>query len=51
MRDEGVQVLHGFSTVGQARAYLDSVLFTKDVVAGLKPLLSADPEVRIYEIV
>ncbi|MFG2732746.1 hypothetical protein [Streptomyces canus] len=51
VRDEDVQVLHGFSTVEQARAYLDSDLFTKDVVGGLSPLLSADPEVRIYETV
>ncbi|BCK67483.1 hypothetical protein Srufu_014360 [Streptomyces libani subsp. rufus] len=51
VRDEDVQVLHGFSTVGQAGAYLDSDLFTKDVVGGLAPLLSADPEVRIYETV
>ncbi|MER7332998.1 MULTISPECIES: hypothetical protein [unclassified Micromonospora] len=49
VRDEDVQVLHGFSTAAQARAYLDSDLFTKDVVGGLTPLLSADPEVRIYE--
>ncbi|MFJ8855932.1 hypothetical protein [Streptomyces sp. NPDC102437] len=51
VRDEDVQVLHGSSAVGQARAYLDSDLFTKDVVGGLAPLLSADPEVRIYETV
>ncbi|SDO57850.1 hypothetical protein SAMN04487981_111310 [Streptomyces sp. cf386] len=51
VRDEDVQVLHGFSTVDQARAYLDSDLFTKHVVGGLSPLLSADPEVRLYETV
>ncbi|MFI6735232.1 hypothetical protein ACIBI9_20090 [Nonomuraea sp. NPDC050451] len=49
VRDEDVQVLHGFVTADQARAYLDSDLFTEDVVGGLAPLLSADPEVRIYE--
>jgi hypothetical protein len=48
MRDEDVQVLHGFATRKQAEAYLTSALFTKDVVLGLKPLLKADPEVRIY---
>ena len=48
IRDEDVQVLHGFDSVENAEAYLSSDLFTKDVVVGLKPLLKADPEVRIY---
>jgi hypothetical protein len=48
LRDEDVQVLHGFATRKQAEAYLMSDIFTKDVVVGLKPLLRADPEVRIY---
>ena len=48
MRDEDVQVLHGFDQAGQAEAYLDSELFTRDVVGELKPLLAADPEIRIY---
>ncbi len=49
VRDDDVQVLHGFASRKQAEAYLSSDLFTKDVVVGLKPLLKADPEVRIYE--
>ncbi|MGY5764406.1 hypothetical protein ACXET9_04300 [Brachybacterium sp. DNPG3] len=49
VRDEDVQVLHGFETVAQAEAYLSSALFTEDVVAGLSPLLQAEPQVRIYE--
>ncbi|MCL2552295.1 MAG: hypothetical protein FWE75_09160 [Actinomycetia bacterium] len=49
VRDADVQVLHGFETVAAAEAYLHSSLFTQDVVAGLSPLLAADPEVRIYE--
>lgn len=48
VRDEDVQVLHGFETVEQANAYLTSELFTNDVVSGLAPLLDADPEVRVY---
>jgi hypothetical protein len=48
IRDDDVQVLHGFATRQQAEAYLSSEIFTKDVVVGLKPLLKADPEVRIY---
>lgn len=48
IRDNDVQVLHGFATAKDAEAYLKSELFNKDVVAELKPLLKADPEVRIY---
>ncbi|OKP76231.1 hypothetical protein A3842_18640 [Paenibacillus sp. P3E] len=48
VRDEDVQVLHGFRSEADAKAYLESDLFNKDVVAGLKDLLQADPEVRIY---
>ncbi len=48
VRDDDVQVLHGFSTRRQAEAYLSSDIFTQDVVVSLKPLLKANPEVRIY---
>jgi hypothetical protein len=48
VRDDDVQVLHGFKSTEDAAAYLKSDLFTHDVVAALKPLLKADPEVRIY---
>jgi hypothetical protein len=48
IRDEDVQVLHGFASRKQAEDYLKSAMFTQDVVVGLKPLLKADPEVRIY---
>ena len=49
VRDEDVQVLHGFSSKEAAQAYITSDIFTNDVVAELGPLLSADPEVRIYQ--
>jgi hypothetical protein len=49
VRDEDVQVLHGFSSKGAAESYLKSEIFSKDVVNELGPLLDADPEVRIYE--
>ena len=49
VRDEDVQVLHGFATTANANAYLKSDIFSKDVVSELGPLLDADPEVRIYE--
>jgi hypothetical protein len=48
IRDDDVQVLHGFKTRGDAENYLKSDLFNHDVVTGLKPLLKAAPEVRIY---
>ncbi|MBP1885048.1 hypothetical protein [Sinorhizobium mexicanum] len=45
-----VQVLHGFNSVLDAKSYLESALFNDDVVEGLKPLLAAAPEVRIYAV-
>jgi hypothetical protein len=49
VRDEDVEVLHGFDTTEQAKAYLKSHLFTSHVAGGLKPLLDAEPDVRIYQ--
>jgi len=48
VRDEDVQVLHGFEKPEQAGAYLKSPLFVNDVVTALKPYLAAEPEIRIY---
>lgn len=48
IRDEDVQVLHGFNSVEEAQDYLKSELFNNDVVEGLKDLLKSEPEVRIY---
>lgn len=50
IRDEDVQVLHGFDSAEHAAAYLESEMFRNDVFVGLKPLWSADPEVRIYTV-
>lgn len=50
IRDEDVQVLHGFASVADAQAYLKSDLFNQDVVKGLAPYLDADPEIRIYDV-
>lgn len=50
IRDEDVQVLHGFASEENARAYLTTEIFSKDVVGELKPLLEADPEVSVYSI-
>lgn len=38
IRDEDVQVLHGFDSAENAQAYLSSELFQNDVFVGLKPL-------------
>lgn len=48
IRDEDVQVLHGFDSTEQAKSYLTSKLFNDDVVTALKPLLQSPPDVRIY---
>jgi hypothetical protein len=48
IRDEDVQVLHGFDSIENAKAYLASALFTQDVVTALKPLLQSPPDVRVY---
>ncbi|MEW5915184.1 MAG: hypothetical protein AB1762_02210 [Gemmatimonadota bacterium] len=49
LRDEDVQVLHGFDSRASAESYLKSALFGNDVVRELKPFLAADPEIRVYE--
>lgn len=50
IRDEDVQVLHGFASAEDAAAYLESELFQKDVAAGLQPLWDKDPDIRIYTV-
>lgn len=50
VREEDVQVLHGFDSTEHAQAYLSSVMFQNDVFVGLKPLWSADPDVKIYNV-
>jgi hypothetical protein len=49
IRDEDVQVIHGFDSSENANAYLQSALFNDDVVRELKPLLQGNPDIRIYE--
>ena len=50
IRDEDVQVLHGFDSAENARDYLSSELFNHDVVTALKPYLKDNPDVRIYTV-
>jgi hypothetical protein len=50
IRNEDVQVLHGFNSAEDAQAYLSSELFNKDVVVALKPFLKDNPDVRIYTV-
>jgi len=50
IRNEDVQVLHGFDNEDNAKAYLESELFNNDVVVSLKEYLQADPEVRVYSV-
>ncbi len=48
LREEDVQVLHGFKSESDAEAYLSTDIFQNDVVRELKPYLESDPEIRIY---
>jgi hypothetical protein len=48
IREEDVQVLHGFDSVEHAKSYLDSELFKNDVFVALKPLWDDAPDVKIY---
>ncbi|MFP4976616.1 hypothetical protein ACE6ED_14515 [Paenibacillus sp. CN-4] len=50
IREQDVQVLHGFDSVESAEAYLSSELFKNDVFVSLKPLWSADPDVKIHSV-
>ncbi len=50
IRDEDVQVLHGFDSLEHAKNYLETDLFKNDVFVGLKPTWSADPDIRFYEL-
>jgi hypothetical protein len=50
IRDEDVQVSHGFDSVEHAKAYLESDLFKTKVFPGLQPTWAADPEIRIYSV-
>lgn len=51
VRENDVQVLHGFASVADAENYLKSDLFTQDVFVELKPYFQSDPDVRIYSVV
>ncbi len=51
IRDEDVQVIHGFDSMEHAKAYLETDLFKNDVFVGLKPTWAADPDICFYEAV
>ena len=50
VRDEDVQVLHGFDSLENAKAYLESEMFKNDVFVGLQPLWNGNPDVKIYVV-
>ncbi len=50
IRDEDVQVIHGFDSMEHAKAYLESDLFKTKVAPGLAPTWAADPDIRFYEV-
>lgn len=48
--DKDVQVIYGFDSMEYAKAYLDTDIFKNDVIAGLQPTWSADPDIRYYTV-
>ena len=50
IRPEDVQVLYGFRKTEHAQAYLESSLFSDDVVRDLKPYIEKEPDARIYDV-
>ena len=50
VRDEDIQVLHGFDSLENAKAYLESEMFKNDVFVGLQPLWSENPDIKIYVV-
>lgn len=50
IRNEDVQVLHGFESIEDANAYLKTDLFNNDVVKELSPLFDKAPEIKIYAV-
>ena len=50
IRDEDVQVIHGFDSMEHAKAYLETEMFKNDVVAGLQPTWAAAPDIRFYTV-
>lgn len=50
VRDDDVQVLHGFDSEANAQAYLRTSLFERDVKSALAPLLDDAPDVRVYAV-
>ncbi|MGN1407779.1 antibiotic biosynthesis monooxygenase family protein [Lactobacillus sp.] len=50
VRDEDVQVVHGFDSLDHAKDYLTSDLFTQKVAPGLKPTWADEPDIRLYTV-
>ena len=50
IRDEDIQVLHGFASAEDANAYLKTELFNNDVVKELSPLFDKAPDVKVYTV-
>lgn len=50
IRDEDVQVLHGFQNAETANEYLKTQLFNNDVVRELSPLFDKAPDIKIYTV-
>lgn len=50
IRDEDVQVIHGFDSMEHARVYPETDLFKTKMAPGLQPTWAAEPDIRFYEL-
>jgi len=48
--EEYIQLLHGFETAEDAKAFLSTELYNNSVLVALKPLILDNPEVRIFNV-
>ena len=50
LSDEEVQLLYGFDTFEDAEAFLSTELYNNIILPALKPLISNNPEIKIYNV-
>ncbi|MGJ1290427.1 hypothetical protein I6I97_21535 [Sphingobacterium multivorum] len=48
--DEDIQLLYGFDTYEDAEAFLSTELYNNIILVALKPLISNNPEIKIYHV-
>jgi len=48
--DEDIQLLYGFDTFEDAEAFLSTELYNNVILVALKPLISNNPDIKIYNV-